>query len=126
MDCANVVQNSSGAAFAEHLQSHVSGALKPGLAVFAPSTSLSTDANAVLRTAQLALHFCICPPLCPSFKIRDLSYFGDSPSFSCVAFMLTPEKARKDCHLEPSAVNRIDDECNQVVSTQFDVFQNIL
>lgn len=47
--------------------------------------------------------FCICPPLCPSVKIRDLSHFGYSSSFSRVAFSADSRKQPgRTCHLEPS------------------------
>lgn len=84
------------------LQQRMFGAFEAGLAA-APSTSLRPDWS--LEQRQLSspcTFFCMCPPLCPSFKTKDLSYFGCSSSFSRVAFMLTSEKAQKDCHSEPS------------------------
>lgn len=138
MDCATVVPHSSAAAFAEPLQPPVFGALQPGnLAALSPSTSMigaPTWTQSWETTAQLALHFLhLSSALCPSLKIRDLSCFGYSSSVSLVAFMLTPEKARKGCYLEPSESTELMTNVTKyavfyfaVVWTQFDVFQNFL
>lgn len=124
--CANVVQRGSHFFFFFFL-CRTSAITSAGSAQTWPGCFISIrgpDTSSRLERQRLSspciffiffIFFCICPPLCPSVKIRDLSHFGDSSSFSRVAFSADSRKtARKDLSFGAKRVNRIDDQCNQV------------
>lgn len=108
MACANVVQRSSAAAiffFAEPLQSHLLGALKPGLAASSPSAApiRAAGSSAVLRdngSARLAIFiyvlFCFFASVLRSaFPLKSgiCHILATRPHPLASLFLLTPENS---------------------------------